>query len=131
MEESIEVYRRNFKAREKRLRQERETKRQKALQAVQVAIPPVASHYPSLRRVYLFGSVLHPGLFHRKSDIDVAVEGSTARDYFDFWRTLDEMLLEWGVDVRELDDSLAFSNHVRQSGLLIYEREDSQSPSRD
>jgi hypothetical protein len=48
MEELIETYRRNFKARQQRLHQEREAKRQKALQAAQATIPPVASHYPSL-----------------------------------------------------------------------------------
>jgi uncharacterized protein len=128
MDESIEVYRRNFKVREKRLRQERETERQRALQSAQEAIPAVASRYPSLQRVYLFGSILQPGMFHRKSDIDVAVEGSSPRDYFDFWRVLDEMLSQWAVDVREidnLDDSSFFANRVRQYGLLIYERQDS------
>ncbi|HEY71679.1 MAG TPA: nucleotidyltransferase domain-containing protein [Thermoflexia bacterium] len=43
----------------------------------------MAPSYPSLRRVYLFGSVIRPGAFLPSSDIDVAVEGLDAEAYFD------------------------------------------------
>ena len=34
-------------------------------------------------RVRIFGSLLHPNHFHAGSDIDLAVEGLTVRDYWD------------------------------------------------
>ena len=36
-----------------------------------------------VKRVRVFGSLLHPGQFHAKSDIDLAVEGLAVRDYWD------------------------------------------------
>lgn len=122
MDTVSESYRRTFQAREKRLRQKREARRQKALQMAQQVIPPIAATYPSVRRVYLFGSILRPGFFHQQSDIDIALDGSTAHDYFDFWRTLEEAMPNWTIDVRELDNNSFFSNQVRQTGLLLYER---------
>ncbi|MFQ5595518.1 MAG: nucleotidyltransferase family protein [Anaerolineae bacterium] len=34
-------------------------------------------------RVRVFGSLLHPNYFHAGSDVDLAVEGLTVRDYWD------------------------------------------------
>jgi predicted nucleotidyltransferase len=34
-------------------------------------------------RVWVFGSLLHPGRFHTGSDVDLAVEGLAVEDYWD------------------------------------------------
>ena len=36
-----------------------------------------------VKRVRVFGSLLHPDQFHTKSDIDLAVEGLAIQDYWD------------------------------------------------
>ena len=34
------------------------------------------------QKVMVFGSLLHPALFHRQSDVDLVVWGLVGRDYF-------------------------------------------------
>ena len=49
-----------------------------------------------VKRVRVFGSLLHPERFHAESDVDLAVEGLTAQEY---WDAL--------ADVLFLDDKVA------------------------
>jgi predicted nucleotidyltransferase len=54
-------------------------------------------------RVRAFGSLVHPGRFHTDSDIDLAVEGLTACDY---WDALADVLFlddEIAIDLVDLD----------------------------
>jgi len=120
----METYRRAFQQRTQRALKEREDHRRKALLAVRDQAPAVLAAYPSVRRVYLFGSVTRPGAFDTASDIDIAVEGTTAADYFAVWRDLERALPNWTVDVREIDAPSPFADRVRETGVLIYERAD-------
>ncbi|HEY84523.1 MAG TPA: nucleotidyltransferase domain-containing protein, partial [Chloroflexi bacterium] len=72
---------------------------------------------------YLFGSIIQPGNFHPESDVDIAIEGATAQAYFDLWRTLEEDLPEWAIDLRDISQPSPFADLIRQTGMLIYERE--------
>jgi len=66
--------------------------------------------------------VTEPGAFRAASDIDIAVEGTTAEEYFAVWRDLERGLTDWVVDVREINDASRSATRVRESGVLIYER---------
>ena len=83
---------------------------------------------PGVRRVFLYGSPVYRH-FHEQSDIDIAVEGVKAADYFALWRDLEEAMPEWAVDLRDLVPGSEFGQRVRAKGLLIYERENTGTES--
>lgn len=120
--EPIEVYRRTLQERLKQQQANREGRRQRVLQAVSEKLPPIAAGHPSVQRVYLFGSVTRPRAFHEKSDVDIAVEGTTAEAYFAFWRELEQALPDWVIDLREITTPSSLAERVRLTGILIYER---------
>ncbi len=124
----IETYRRTFRQRMQRDREEREGQRRRALQAVWDKSPAILAVHPSVRRAYLFGSVTRPGAFHPTSDIDIALEGTTATEYFAAWRDMERALPAWTVDVREITASSPFADLIRETGTLIYERASSSTP---
>jgi predicted nucleotidyltransferase len=120
----IETYRHAFQQRIRHALEEREEHRRKALLAVREHALAVLAACTSVRRAYLFGSVTRPGAFDTASDIDIAVEGTTAADYFAVWRDLERALPDWTVDVREVDVPSPFADRVQETGVLIYERAD-------
>lgn len=126
--ESVEIYRRTFQERLRRQQEAREEARQRALRAASEKVPAIAAAYPSVRRVYLFGSVAEPRAFHEKSDVDIAVEDTTAEDYFALWRELEQALPDWTVDLRDITAPSFFAYRVRRTGTLLYERADPPTP---
>ncbi len=125
----IARYRRNFQARIRRQQDKLEAGRKAALKATLAVAPSVIATYPSVQRAYLFGSIVQPNRFHSESDIDIAVEGITARTYTTLWRDLEEALPEWEVDLRDISHPSPFANLIRQTGMVIYERKDTPSAS--
>ncbi len=126
----VAACRRSFIAREERKRAKRELRRQAALEAAFNSIISVAPRYPTLHRAYLFGSVLRQGAFSLKSDVDIAVEGIDATDFFSLWRDLEEAMPDWAVDLRDLVPGSHFARRVQDGGQLIYDRENSGFESR-
>ncbi len=119
-----------FQARLEKKYNQRETRRQQALVAVEAAVVLVAN-YPSLTAAYLFGSVLRPGAFHTHSDIDIAVEGLVPEAYSSLWRDLEAAFPHWFIDLRELPADSSFTELVKLTGQKIYERENIPAASRD
>ncbi|HEY89136.1 MAG TPA: nucleotidyltransferase domain-containing protein [Thermoflexia bacterium] len=121
--EKIQAYRHNFQARLNRQHDAREERREHALRAVYREVPAILARWPSIQRAYLFGSVLSPGAFRQASDIDIAVEGVTASEYFAIWRALETALPDWVIDCRDItaDTDSHFATSVRGTGKLIYE----------
>lgn len=120
--EAIARYHRSFVERTEQRRRENEQLRQRARQAVSQAVAAVVDRYPTVQRVYLFGSVTRLGAFKAGSDVDIGVEGATMARCFDIWRDLEEIVPEWPLDVRALEAQDPFSERVRQKGELVYER---------
>ncbi len=112
----------HYYEREARRRAQREAERQEWLQRVREAASRLAAHYPGVRRVYLYGSLIQPGRFRPDSDIDVAVECDTVETESAFWRAL-ELELGRDVDVRPLTDVIAEA--AMRGGEEIYGRQDS------
>lgn len=120
----IEACRENLRKRQRRRFQEREALRQAAREAISQTIREILPLHPDVRQVYLFGSVTLEGQFGDHSDIDVAVEGTNAEQYFDLWRDLEKAAPDWFIDLREINEPSHFVDRVRKTGELIYERSD-------
>jgi len=129
--EQIHTYRQSFQARLERQRDAQEARRQRALESVRKETPAILSRWPCVHRAYLFGSVLCPGAFHRGSDVDVAVEGVTAEEYFVIWRALERACPDWAIDLRDITAASPFADLVRRTGVVIYAREDTSAASGD
>ena len=54
-------------------------------------------------RVVLFGSVARERLFHRDSDIDLAVEGIENRDFWRAWSALDRVAGKFEIDLVDIE----------------------------
>ncbi|MGF1602704.1 MAG: nucleotidyltransferase domain-containing protein [Thermosynechococcaceae cyanobacterium] len=123
----IEACRQHFQQQEHETLRLRETHRRVAHTSVRAVIASIMPHYPEVKQVYLFGSVTAPGRFHANSDIDIAIEGTSAASYFSIWRDLEAIVQDWRIDLRELKDESYFAQRVRQQGELVYEYENSTS----
>jgi len=121
---TIQAYRRQFQARLQKSFERREARRLQVLRTAMAAFPSAIATFPSVRRAYLFGSVTRAGAFGVESDIDVAVEGTTAEDYFALWAELEGILPEVIIDVREITPDSLFGQRVHKTGILLYERRD-------
>ncbi len=117
---NIEAYRRSYQARLQRGLEEREAGRKKALEEIKAVAPTIAAKYPAIKTVYLFGSILRPGAFRADSDVDLAVEGGSAEDYFALWRELQEAIPGWLIDLRDLPSGTLFTHRVHETGEKIY-----------
>lgn len=106
--------------RDQALRDEREALRREVLDQVRNAIQRLAPQFPAVRAAYLFGSILQPGRFHARSDVDVAVDCDDLRQETPFWRALEETL-ERNVDLRPRTGAVARA--VETYGERCYERE--------
>jgi predicted nucleotidyltransferase len=105
--------------RQQEVRAEREALRQEVLDQARSAIRRLAPRFPSIRAVYLFGSVLAPGSFLPRSDVNVAID-CDLEDETPFWRGLEDAL-ERNVDLRPLAGPTA--RLVEDFGERCYERD--------
>lgn len=108
--------------------QERETLRQEKLAQIITTIQQIAPTLPAIDQVYLFGSVVQPGRFSPRSDIDVAVECHHLTSESDFWRLL-EQKMNWPIDVRPYVGPIILS--VAAHGQKVYERTSPHSATSD
>ena len=119
--EAIADYRRSFHRRAHARFQAGEKERHQARQTVLEAVIATAPRFPSVKRVYLFGSITRPGAFRSDSDIDLGVEGADMAVCFRLWRELEQVVTDWMLDVRALEDDDPFSRRVRLKGEVVYE----------
>jgi predicted nucleotidyltransferase len=82
----------------------------------------IASEYRP-RRIYQWGSLLHPERFNENSDIDLAVEGIIDAETF-FKLLGDAMkLTSFPLDIIQIEKIEAeFAETIRLSGKIVYER---------
>ena len=118
----IAAVRHNLQARAERERAGREARRAAAERAVSEAVQKAIVNFPSVKRVFLFGSVIRPNAFRPDSDVDVAIEGLGVADYFPIWRAIEEAAPGWTIDVRDITQPSDFAERVRATGKTVYER---------
>jgi predicted nucleotidyltransferase len=95
----------------------RERRRRETLARVKEGVRTCLAGRPGIH-AYLFGSLLQPGAFGVRSDVDVAVEGVPALEYFALLGDLEERLGTERVDLIELERCV-FADLVRQQGERV------------
>ena len=85
------------------------------------ALGQLLPRYPGVQRAYLFGSVIRPGAFTARSDVDVGLEGADMAVCLDIWHAAEAMVADWSLDLRPLNDG-PFAQRIRQKGELVYGR---------
>lgn len=95
----------------------REERRKDLLNNAKQEIFQFFSAIPTIKSVYLTGSILQPNKFHKYSDIDIAVEGLEETSYL---RTKVELekLLNITVDLIELENC-RFRDIILENGIKI------------
>ncbi|MEK7400279.1 MAG: nucleotidyltransferase domain-containing protein [Candidatus Poribacteria bacterium] len=58
-----------------------------------------------VKRVILFGSMAEPLLFRLDSDVDIAVEGLKADDYWTAWLEMEQIIKGKSIDFIDIDDA--------------------------
>jgi len=96
-------------------RDRREHERLATLQQVLAWLDDYATVY-GVNQAYIFGSLLRPGRFGRRSDVDIAVEALEANQFFQAMAALSEAVGR-DVDLVELG-KCPFAERIRQSGKL-------------
>lgn len=86
-DEKYKPYIEGLVAREKQRRQRRRQRAAEAMEVARQAAQLLRARY-NVRRIRVFGSVLHPDHFHERSDIDLAVEGLSPQDFLKAWGML-------------------------------------------
>ena len=109
----------------KRDKQEQAEWLARAAQAEQAALSCaklLADEY-RVRRVWLIGSLLHPKSFRQGSDIDLAVEGLAAREYFSALSKLYQILPEGlKLDLITIETAQpSLRKHIQTAGRILYE----------
>jgi predicted nucleotidyltransferase len=56
-----------------------------------------------VRRVVLFGSLAHAAWLRSAADVDLAVAGLAAEDYWQAWQAAEEIIADRSVDLIELE----------------------------
>lgn len=91
-------YRKSLKKRQQRVKQPDAVRIEKAYEVAHRAALILKDRF-GVEKVVLFGSVLHPHLFHTHSDIDLAVWDLSGRSYFQAVGFLQSLDPEFKIDL--------------------------------
>lgn len=74
------------------------------------------------KKIYLFGSVKKPAIFHKRSDIDLAVEGLPSQKYFPaLSKLMAHIPVGLDIDLIPLEDAFPeLREFVKSEGELLY-----------
>jgi len=73
-----------------------------------------------VRRVILFGSLAQVSWFTRGSDIDLAVEGLTGKDYWEAWKLAEATFRDRRVDFVEIETTTESVKHaINRHGIEL------------
>jgi uncharacterized protein len=88
-----------------------QTERDQLLERVRQAAATLKQRF-GVQRVILFGSLAHTGWYLSDSDVDMAVTGLAAADFWAAWRAVEEIIGDRLVDLIELE---TVSDGLRQA----------------
>jgi len=101
-EEDMAIYRATA---QRQAEQERHALRQRVQQAREIARKAAAllKEQFGAKRALLFGSIAREGTTHHRSDIDLAVAGIPAQDFWPAWAALDELGHAFEIELIDLE----------------------------
>lgn len=102
--EDLERYRTALKSRLAVTHSQAEVRLRKAREAASRAALILKEEF-GVQQVFLFGSSVHPSLFHIHSDVDLAVWGLTGREYFRAVGVLQSLDPEIAVDLVAFEEA--------------------------
>lgn len=103
----------------KPLSDEQRLARQQLLAQIRVAAQMIKARFGA-QRVILFGSLAHEAWFYPQSDVDLAVEGLSSRDYWEAWRLAEQVIPDRRVDMVELETARpALRNAIQRNGVEL------------
>ena len=121
--DKLSVYRQSLIQRQAERERQFDPLRLATLERVKNVVNKICVPIKSIEQIYVFGSLTRPGAFLLESDIDLAVVGATAEDYWQLWEAFSKALPEFTIDLRRLpEEKTPFSAHIRRTGSLIYAR---------
>ena len=94
-EAALRPFREYHARRDSQVREEREALRLEVLERARDAVRRLAPLFPAIQAVYLFGSLLQPGLLP-DTYVELAIDCDDIEVETPFWRMLEEAL-EWDV----------------------------------
>lgn len=94
-----------------------ETRRQKALEMVAGA--SALLYAEGAEDVYVFGSVLKPGAFDERSDVDIAVKGIADDKRLSLERKLEDVFADMPFDIVFLEDALRIADIDADMKLIM------------
>ncbi len=72
------------------------------------------------RRVILFGSFAHHAWFRPDADIDIAVVGLPVCNFWDAWKTVEEIIADRPVDLVDMETAvIALKQSVKRHGIEL------------
>jgi predicted nucleotidyltransferase len=83
---------------------EEEQERERLLARVRKAAEILKRRF-AVRHVILFGSLAHTSWFMPDSDVDLAVAGLAATDFWSAWKVVEEVIEDRPVDLIEIDEA--------------------------
>jgi predicted nucleotidyltransferase len=118
-EEEMAVYRATAWQREEEDRKERVQRTQRAWRVARQAAGLLREQFDA-RRVVLFGSLARQDSLHRRSDLDLAVEGIKRQDFWRAWSALDTLGGGFEIDLVDFETaSPALRLEIERGGIEL------------
>lgn len=117
--EEMEVYRQTAQRQARRERERLAQRFERAHKAAHKAAALLVGEF-GVSKVKIFGSLVHPELFHSRSDIDLAAWGL---DEFDYYRAVGQLQAvdpEFSIDLVRIEEaSESIRKRIQDEGVLI------------
>lgn len=118
-DKEMAVYRATARQREERERQEQAQRAQHARALAQQAAALLKEQFGATR-VVLFGSLARRDSFHKRSDVDLAVEGIESQDFWRAWSALDMLGSEIEINLVDVKGaSSALRREIERGGVEL------------
>ena len=117
--EEMAVYRATARERARRTRRQLLARLARARLVAERAAALLKEQY-SVKRVLLFGSLVHPVRFHIHSDIDLAAWGLPERDYYRAVGQLQAIDAEFAIDLIRVEEAPpTLGATIEEEGMLL------------
>jgi len=118
-DKEMAVYRATARQREEQERREQAQRARRARTLAQQAAALLKERFDA-RRVVLFGSLARRDFFHRRSDVDLAVEGIKSQDFWRAWSALDTLGCEFEIDLVDVETaSPSLRQQIEREGVEL------------